>query len=220
MVGPSNLKALHPHQVFSLKFPSSSSSTISSMEIKQLAHTLIFSHLCRFIRALSKAKSKATSLLINFLKENKPMQLLYTTRKNMIKNKEKNKKAKIFFGSFRLHYNWCSSTHVLPVPAPVYDGLMDTQFYYDSTWHSVIPTMSEQVVEDCPESQLSGYLEWLEKKDVHDKTTSMGDQSEAVVDINEIDRRADLFIASCHEKFMLEKQESYRRYQEMLARSM
>jgi hypothetical protein len=29
-----------------------------------------------------------------------------------------------------------------------------------------------------------------------------------------------LFIASCHEKFILEKQESYRRFQEMMARSM
>jgi hypothetical protein len=29
-----------------------------------------------------------------------------------------------------------------------------------------------------------------------------------------------LFIANCHEKFILEKQESYRRFQAMMARSM
>ncbi|XP_048332629.2 uncharacterized protein LOC125423140 [Ziziphus jujuba] len=165
------------------------------MEIKQVAQTLIVSHVLRFIRALSNAKSKATSHLIQLLKEKKPMQWLYiTTRKNTSKIKKMiNKEAKIFFDSFRLHYDWCSSTHVLPVPA---------------------------LVEDCPESQLSGYLEWLEKNDVHDKTTSMADQSEADVDNNDIDRQADLFIARCHEKFRSEMEESYRRYQETLARSM
>ena len=39
-------------------------------------------------------------------------------------------------------------------------------------------------------------------------------------DGNEIDNLAKRFIARCHERFMLEKQESYRRYQEMLARSL
>lgn len=143
------------------------------------------------------------------------MQLIYTTRKNNSKNKMKKKTAKIFFGSFRLHYNWCSnSSHVLPVPATVYEGLSPsaTHLYYDSTWNCA---------EDCPDSQLSGYLQWLEEKKVNkndddDKFTAEND----VVDPNEIDRLADLFIASCHEKFMLEKQESYRRFQEMLARSM
>ncbi|KAL6897350.1 hypothetical protein ACP4OV_007046 [Aristida adscensionis] len=37
---------------------------------------------------------------------------------------------------------------------------------------------------------------------------------------NEIDWLAERFIARCHERFMLEKQESYRRHQEMLARSL
>ncbi|EPS62735.1 hypothetical protein M569_12057, partial [Genlisea aurea] len=36
---------------------------------------------------------------------------------------------------------------------------------------------------------------------------------------HEIDRMAESFIAKCHEKFRLEKQESYRRFQEMLAGS-
>ncbi|KAF3442631.1 hypothetical protein FNV43_RR16547 [Rhamnella rubrinervis] len=212
MVGPSNLKALqYPLQVFSVKLPSSSSSsTSSSMELKNLVHTLIFSHVCRFIRALSKAKSKALSILIHLLRENQPMRLIYTTRKN----KKKNKNAKMFFGSFRLHYNWCSSSHVMPVAAPVYDGLSVTHSYYDSSWNSEVSTEHSQYFEDCPESQLSGYLQWLEDKKVHDES------DDAAVDVNEIDRLADLFIASCHEKFILEKQESYRRFQEMLARSM
>lgn len=63
------------------------------------------------------------------------------------------------------------------------------------------------------ERQLSGYLHWLEEKKVHDNST-------VEPDMNEIDKLADKFIANCHEKFRLEKQESYRRFQEMLARSM
>ncbi|GAV63944.1 DUF761 domain-containing protein [Cephalotus follicularis] len=190
MVSPSNLKTLQPPLVFSMK--SSPSSTLSSMKVKTLVHTLIFSHICRIIRALSKAKS----FLVEILKENQSIFFGSPT-----KNPKKDKKTKIFFGSFRLHYNWCSS-HVMPVP--------ETHLYYDSTWNSIIST---EQCEDGVESQLSGYLQWLEEKKVHEN--SLGEQ-----DINEIDRLADMFIANCHEKFRLEKQESYRRFQEMLARSM
>lgn len=85
--------------------------------------------------------------------------------------------------------------------------------YYDSSWNSVIPNSEEDGVdEDELEPQLSSYLRWLEEKHADNSTeeSTVGD---------EIDRLADLFIANCHEKFRLEKQESYRRYQEMLARS-
>lgn len=134
------------------------------------------------------------------------MQLIYPTKKS--KSKKKNK---IFFGSFRLHYNWCSSTHVLPVPARVYEGLTSTShLYYDSNWNSVISTDEQCGGHDQEggEAQLSGYLQWLEENKASENT-----------DANEIDKLADLFIANCHEKFMLEKQESYRRFQEMLDRS-
>ncbi|VFQ73950.1 unnamed protein product [Cuscuta campestris] len=52
--------------------------------------------------------------------------------------------------------------------------------------------------------ELTGYLRWLEEK---------GGSN------NDIDRLADMFIADSHERFRLEKVESYRRFQEMLARS-
>ncbi|KAK9921710.1 hypothetical protein M0R45_030210 [Rubus argutus] len=213
MVGPSNLKTPPPLQVFSTLPPPTSSSSSSSMtKLKTLIHTLIFSHVCRAIRYLNKAKSKTISFLIQVLKESQPMQLIYPTKKS--KSKKKNK---IFFGSFRLHYNWCSSTHVLPVPARVYEGLTSTShLYYDSNWNSVISTDEQCGGHDQEggEAQLSGYLQWLEENKVNEK--SMPSES---TDANEIDKLADLFIASCHEKFMLEKQESYRRFQEMLARS-
>ncbi|KAJ6406888.1 hypothetical protein OIU84_010408 [Salix udensis] len=192
----SGLKTLHPLQVFSTKSPSS---TLSSMKIKTLLHTLIISHVGRIIRALSKAKS----ILIEILKENQPLNFISTPKNT----KRKNRSRKIFLGSFRLHYNWCSS-HVLPVSEPVLDGFPASHFYYDSTWNSVIPNEKH---EHSTESQLSGYLHWLEQK--VDGEDSNGTEKD-------INRLADLFIASCHEKFKLEKQESYRRFQEMMARSM
>ncbi|KAB2631433.1 hypothetical protein D8674_008952 [Pyrus ussuriensis x Pyrus communis] len=186
------------------------------MKIKTLVHTLIFSRMWRVIRCLNKARSKALSILIQVLRNSQPMQLIYPTKET----KNKNKTKKIFFGSFRLHYNW--STHVLPVPAHVYDGLTATHLYYDSTWNSVLSTDGQQCEDNHgAESQLSGYLQWLEEKKVRDNNNNNNNSmSDDQTDANEIDKLADLFIAKSHEQFILEKQESYRRFQEMLARSM
>ncbi|KAJ6870499.1 hypothetical protein NC652_036215 [Populus alba x Populus x berolinensis] len=194
---PSYLRNLHPLQVFSKKPPSS---TLSSMKIKTLIHTLIISHVCRIVRALSKAKS----VVIEILKENQHLHFFISPTKN---SKKKQMHRKIFLGSFRLHYNWCSS-HVLPVPEPVLDGFSSSHFYYDSTWNSKI---TNEQCEDSTESQLSGYLHWLDEK--------VGDEGPNGTE-KDINRLADLFIANCHEKFILEKQESYRRFQAMMARSM
>ncbi|XP_059669842.1 uncharacterized protein LOC132315101 [Cornus florida] len=193
---PSHPKTLDYLHDFSRK---SSSSTLSSQKLKTLVHTLIFSQVCRVARALSKAKS----ILIELLREIQFIHFIdYVLKKN---SKDKNKKR--LFGSFRLHYNWCSSSHVMPVPSPVLDGFPKNHAYYDSTWNSVISTECE----DIAESQLSGYLNWLEEK-VHENCKTEEDK-------NEIDKLADMFIANCHEKFRLEKQESYRMFQEMMARS-
>ncbi|KAA8518257.1 hypothetical protein F0562_015860 [Nyssa sinensis] len=174
---------------------SPSSSTLSSMKLKTLVHTLILSHVCRIARALSKAKS----ILIEILKEIQLIQFLQPLKKN------KSKKINLF-GSFRLHYNWCSS-HVLPVSTPVLNG----HVYYDSTWNSIISAECSDD-HDMAESQLSGYLHWLEAEKVNGDSTTDQDHT------NEIDKLADMFIANCHEKFRLEKQESYRLFQEMMAR--
>ncbi|KAJ0088911.1 hypothetical protein Patl1_33003 [Pistacia atlantica] len=200
MVSPSHLKSLQHPQALSMKSSSSSSSstTLTFNKVKTLIHTFIFSHVCRLIRALAKAKS----IFLEIVKDNiHPKHFILPSKTSKL-NKHK---KKIFFGSFRLHYNWCSS-HVTPVPAPILDEA--THFYYDSTWNSVIST--EQSDHHEGESELSGYLHWLEEKVRGNSEQKM----------NEIDRLADVFIANCHEKFRLEKQESYRRFQEMLARSM
>ncbi|KAF8398489.1 hypothetical protein HHK36_017418 [Tetracentron sinense] len=193
MVGKSHLKSLQPLHIFSWKTPYSGS---NSMKTKTLIQSHFFRHVCRVFQALTKAKS----VLLKLLKENQPNYYKDTTKKL--------KKKKKIFSSIRIrvHYNWCSS-HMLPMPEP--DGYATSHVYYDSTWNSIIPA---DECEDAVESQLSGYLHWLEEKEPANCS--------AEVEIDEIDRLADKFIANCHEKFRLEKQESYRRYQEMLARSM
>lgn len=105
-----------------------------------------------------------------------------------------------------MHYNWCSS-HVVPVPMPP----RVLQGYYDSTWNTNIISSEYEEIEDS--SDLSGYLQWLEQKARQDQDSAPNGHA------NDIDRLADMFIANSHEKFRLEKQESYRRFQEMMARS-
>ncbi|KAL7138576.1 hypothetical protein ABFS83_10G173500 [Erythranthe nasuta] len=166
------------NHIFSIK-PSSCS--ISSMKLKTLLQTFIFSHMYRIIaRALTKAKSIIIQLL---------------NKHNYYKQKKKNK---LFFDSFRMHYNW-SSSRTFPV------GL---ETYSDSGWNSVIPIPFEFSGMQEYSNELSKYLQWLEEKGGEEEYSS-----------NEIDKLADLFIANCHEKFLLEKQESYRIFQEMMARS-
>ncbi|KAL1814243.1 hypothetical protein ACET3Z_024308 [Daucus carota] len=94
-----------------------------------------------------------------------------------------------------MHYNWCSS-HVLPGASPQENELPMSHSYYDATWNSIISPGCDEM----EESQLSGYLHWLEKK--------VNEESKKSDDMNEIDKLADMFIANCHEKFKLEKQES------------
>ncbi|XP_062112159.1 uncharacterized protein LOC133823404 [Humulus lupulus] len=242
-----NPKPLQLLQLFSFKISPSSSSTSNSsiMKLKTLVNTLVFCHVRRFLRTLSAAKSKTISIVVHTIKEAQTMQLIiHPLTKN--KNKKKKSTKSIFFGSFRLHYNFCSSkySHVLPVPAPVFDGLSQappasgsSHFYYDSTWNSVIPTgqyyatatADQEVYGHEGDSQLSGYLQWLEERKVHGKLSggcAAGDHDynltvgdAPAVPNDDIDKLADMFIANCHAKFILEKQESARRFKEMLERS-
>lgn len=221
------------------------SSSLNSMKTKALIHNLLFSHICRLLRSLSKLKS----LIVELCHEARVLYLQDSGSELTRRKKKMNKyRKKILFGSFRLHYNWCSSSsHVLPINYNYYssspsgttttleagnDSSSGARMYYDSTWNSVFSTdgsdyksfdeTTSGVSEvnnqsgrfDDGASQLSSYLEWLEeegKKKISNE--------EVEKEKNEIDMLADMFIANCHEKFRLEKIESYRRYQEMLARS-
>ncbi|XP_047335953.1 uncharacterized protein LOC124939530 [Impatiens glandulifera] len=176
------------------------------MKFKTLIHSLILRHFCRVSRALSKAKSISVQTL-------KEMHLMtHFIEPLLLKKGKKKKKTKLFLGSFRLHYNWCTnSSHVLPIPSPTLDH-HNRHLYYDATWHSYVTMECSDDDEDSPE--LSGYLHWLERKGY--QKSANHDQHNHQDDIN---RLADAFIESCHEKFRLEKQDSYRRFQEMMERS-
>nr|GLL24611.1 uncharacterized protein LOC109153449 [Ipomoea trifida] len=181
------------------------------MKLKTLLQTFIFSHLYRIARAVAKAKS----ILLHLLKDIHVVHLLHLPL--MMKKSHKNKNTKLFLGSFRLHYNWCSS-HVAPAPMPeVIAGAgagagAGGRVYYDPTWNSFLSAAFDR--EDPKE--LSGYLHWLEEKGRGGEENNGGRGGAGGDDI---DRLADMFIANSHERFRLEKVESYRRFQEMLARS-
>ncbi|KAL3534190.1 hypothetical protein ACH5RR_002651 [Cinchona calisaya] len=209
MASPSSHpKTLHlPLHVFSVKSASSSTQVFSS-KLKTILQSFIFSHLYRIIRALTKAKS----IVIQVLKDIQILQFIQLS----VKKNSKNLKNKLFLGCFRLHHNWCSS-NVIPAPMPKLEGYYKANhFYYDSSWttNNVIPSTDscEELMagaeDSSSSSQLLGYLKWLEEKDQDNNHQG-----------NEIDRLADMFIANSHEKFRLEKQESYRRFQEMMDRS-
>ncbi|CAN8254321.1 unnamed protein product [Cochlearia groenlandica] len=177
-----------------------SSPTSSSMKLKTIIQNLLAHPLYRFLRALSKAKSIFLEISKNNNKKKRKLMMFYPTKAS--KNQRK-----IFFGSFRLHYNWCSSD-VVPVPQPSFpfniNGYDQEDDYHDESHH------------------LSGYLEWLEHKKVdhdgHDDDDVDGIKDHD--DDDDIDHLADKFIANCHEKFLLEKVESYRKFQEMLERGL
>ncbi|XP_010914016.1 uncharacterized protein [Elaeis guineensis] len=195
MAHQSHLNSLHSLNDFAVKSPYPSS---TSSKIKTLLQSYVFPHVCHVFQAIIKAKS----MVMELLNKKNSMAANYTIK---LRRKKNNK----LLSSIRMHFNW-SSSHITPMPEPASMEVFGTsRMYYDSTWNSIIST--EEGDEDM-EPPLSGYLHWLEEKN-----------SEASVrddDGSEIDQLAEKFIASCHEKFRLEKQESYRRYQEMLARSM
>lgn len=183
------------------------------MKLKALIRTLFISQVCRLIREISRA----SSILVRVLRK-KQCNLLSVSSLLYPKRASKKQKNNIFFGSFRLHYNFCSS-HVVPVSAPVRlpEELYLAHLQYDSTWKSMHSTESMDGRDDeefQEPSQLSNYLRQLE-----DKVKDGEEEGKEKMMMNEIDKLADMFIANCHEKFMLEKVDSYRRFQESLNRS-
>uniref|UniRef100_A0ACD5UWV7 Uncharacterized protein n=1 Tax=Avena sativa TaxID=4498 RepID=A0ACD5UWV7_AVESA len=88
--------------------------------------------------------------------------------------------------------------------------------YSAAVWNAAAAEREDEVAEVCDgdDTEECGYLCWLEEEEQEKPGGDAGD-----VAVNEIDRLAEKFIARFHAKFQLEKQESYRRYQEMIASS-
>ncbi|GER57140.1 hypothetical protein STAS_34938 [Striga asiatica] len=195
--------------MFTMKTLSSSLSSISSMKIKTVLRAFVLPRMYPISRAFGRAKSF-------LLKLARDIHFIYLVDLPTIKKNKSNKQKKLFFGSFRLHYNWCSS-HVMPLGQESYNSSYD-----DPCWNSVIkPASFDKCCYHESDGELSRYLQWLEEKGNanNNNNNSNNDNQEYCSSCNEIDKLADMFIANCHEKFRLEKQESYRRFQEMLARS-
>ncbi|KAI3667460.1 hypothetical protein L6452_42518 [Arctium lappa] len=163
----------------------------TSMKFKTLVQSFIFSKLSCVTVVLAKTKL----ILTEFVEETNLKNIHILVPLMFKKNKNKNKN-KLNLSSFKFYYNW-SSSHLVPKSSIIYDGYVS----YDPMWDS----FEEEALSES--SDLSRYLHWLEEK------------NNGAYDINEIDNLADKFIANCHQKFILEKQESDRRFQEMMARS-
>lgn len=181
-------------------------STKTVLKIKHLLHGYILKHVGRLAGALGGAKSVLLDLL------SKKTGLI--ARHSIKLRKKIKRKGKKPCGSGSSSSSISMHLNLLPDAMPSSESAVMEPFgaglaYYDSSWNTVIP--AEQLV------PISGYLEWTEEDHMEDDDEKEEEEEDGC---NEIDRLAEKFIARCHERFMLEKQESYRRFQEMLARSL
>ncbi|CAD6343633.1 unnamed protein product [Miscanthus lutarioriparius] len=98
---------------------------------------------------------------------------------------------------------------------------------YDSAWSVVVvPPAAPGGIEGgtAAAGEYCGYLRWLEEE-MPDEVVVVekddeGEEGAGAGGGNDIDRLAEQFIARCRANFLLEKQESYDRCQEMIARSL
>ncbi|KAL2464784.1 hypothetical protein Fot_52740 [Forsythia ovata] len=183
MAVSSHFKTLHSLYIFSIK----ASFTLRFEQFKTLIRNFILSQLDSLIRTLAKAKAILVDVQRVWLKD-----AFLKIKKN---------EEKLFFGSFILHRNWRSPDR-MPVLLQAYNA--GPAYCNDSKWNADIETEYDGLRQD---SELSGYLRWLEEEDHED-------------DCSNIDELAEIFIENCYEKFRLEREESYRKYQEMMARSL
>ncbi|PUZ70068.1 hypothetical protein GQ55_2G195200 [Panicum hallii var. hallii] len=184
------------------------------LRIRRLVRAFVSKHIVsRVATALGGARATLLDLL------NKKSGAVELTRK-IVKRKRRGRDKDppcICGGCVEMHLNllppsWSSSSswpETAAVLEPHEAGLYCS--YYDPSWNTVIPA-------ELQLTPVSRYLEWPDEE----RQMEDGDDEEEDGDScnNEIDNLAEKFIARCHERFLLEKQESYRRYQEMLARSL
>nr|CAD1823003.1 unnamed protein product [Ananas comosus var. bracteatus] len=178
------------------------------LKIKALLHAYVLQHVCRIVEALAEMKSTALDFLVRKKRRSAAAAAAAAAATACIFRKKIRSKKKLLSSFIKKQFNRASS-HVIPMCENTFAEEFDASHsYYDSAWTSIISTELE-----CGDEPISGYLRWLEEKNSGDSGTA------DVEELNEIDRLAEKFIEMCHEKFRLEKQESYRRYQEMMARS-
>ncbi|RWW17868.1 hypothetical protein GW17_00018184 [Ensete ventricosum] len=180
----------HHHHLRYLHSPGDVTVRRTSISTFIKCKTFLGSHVIRHIHHVVRALTNAKSMVWELLSRRN------ATSSSVYNTKTRRRQAEEVFSSIK--------PHVTPISEPLNpeEFEIDRCLYYDSTWNSMI---SAEVM-NCDTASC------YEDEEDEDEDEGGGG--------NEIDRLADKFIASCYEKFRLEKQESYRRYQEMLARSM
>ncbi|KAL3755404.1 hypothetical protein ACJRO7_002452 [Eucalyptus globulus] len=183
------------------------------ININNVMHTHIFPYLRMVIRSLTP---KAKSFAVNIVRTKR--QLVVRSLKFPWLKSNSKKSLHGYGSSYRFYFNWSSRSHVLPVPAPVLAGCYSSRRLYRNmarnSWRALYSGRHQREEEISGETQLSRYLQSLEEKVFKDS----GDGNDNC--INDIDKLAEMFIEVSHKKFMLEKQESDRSFQEMMARSL
>ncbi|KAG2642519.1 uncharacterized protein LOC120695245 [Panicum virgatum] len=185
------------------------------LRIRRLVRAFVSKHV---VGRVAAAMDGARAVLLDLLsKKAGAVELSRKIVKRKRRGRDKDPPC-ICGGCVEVHLNllppsWSSSSSSWPettaVPEP-HEAVLHYYSYYDPTWNTVIPA-------ELQLQPIARYLEW------HDEERQMEDDDDDKEDgdsCHEIDNLAERFIARCHERFMLEKQESYRRYQEMLARSL
>ncbi|KAL5214575.1 hypothetical protein ABZP36_003727 [Zizania latifolia] len=204
-----------------------------SPKINSVLHSHIYPQVGHVFRVLAKFKS----FLLDVLSKKKRSS---TTRGGgkryaigyRLRPAKSSKTISKVAGFMNLHFTWATSS-ITPARAkdPDVHYYHAHSYYDDSTWNVVVPADAEELRGGCgggddADADDCGYLCWLEEEGTSDGVPAAeegedggGGDGDGNSSMNEIDRLAEKFIARCHAKFLLEKQESYRRYQEMMARS-
>ncbi|XP_062227485.1 uncharacterized protein LOC133925645 [Phragmites australis] len=177
--------------------------------------TILQSHVYPRVGHVFRALARFKSLLLGALGKTKRGAPRPCSKQHANSYRSRSKKR-----NKKPHFTWSGGS---PARAEELDAW--SCYDHESTWNVVVPAPAgvEGGSEDGT-AEYCGYLCWLEEEKPDDvlvvEEAEDFDGAGEGNGVNEIDRLAEKFIARCHAKFLQEKQESYRRYQEMIARSM
>ncbi|CAM0902291.1 unnamed protein product [Alopecurus aequalis] len=190
-----------------------------SPKIDSILHSHIYPQVGHVFRAVAKFKALLLDVILSKKRTGDGYGYYDRTMKRSGGKKRTSKIAGFVKMQFTASFSPARKRHQLD-----YAPNRSSYCEYSVAWDAVVPAAKEEeeVVEVCDGTAECGYLCWLEQEDEEERPgedCAGAGNGDGDVAVNEIDRLAEKFIARFHAKFMLEKQESYRRHQEMIARS-
>uniref|UniRef100_A0A0A8XPK8 Uncharacterized protein n=1 Tax=Arundo donax TaxID=35708 RepID=A0A0A8XPK8_ARUDO len=197
--------------------------TLLPSSISPKISTILQSHVYPRVGYVFRALAKFKSLLLDALGKTKRGASRPNSSKHAISYHSRSKKR-----SKKPHFTWSGGLSARAEELDL-DVNHVRSYCYESTCNPVVPAPAPAGVEggsdDGTAAEYCGYLCWLDEETpdemlLVEEVEDVDGAGAGGHGVNEIDRLAEKFIARCHAKFLLEKQESYRRYQEMIARSM